>query len=962
MTLELLVIPLLIVASTALIFKSFKDAFFVLLLLSVLLHKEVFSIYMWDVLPVRLFMLGYLIYAGYKSLNWLIYQRNWKELKTKIADPFRLIFVLVWFVSALSMFFSKNIQASVFLFGFLTTVTVLGLLIYDNFYGQTELILSYIQKYIYIAVALSLFGFFQLYLYIYHNIVIGALWNIPGNISRVGSTFWDVNHFGGFIAALLPVTGILLLVADSLKKRIIYFLCLLPMTGILLLTNSRTAWLLSGFALLMFICIVLFKKIGMRGIFYLATVLVFLCAPLLVEYSDKSSPFRARIKQSFHYRIDSFDSHFLLLTGTFQIFEKYPVLGGGYGSFYEHFSETKIAPTYFGRDPAGLTVRVPAHTIWGEAISETGGLGLSLLILLYALIFFVPLYVSLTSANTKEHLLTAAISSSIFGWFIAGIFYSYKSEFYWLILLLYFMYAVSVLREKYNIGKIINFYSQSRFLPLIILTVLASFLILINLGSTHLFPWDEGIYGQISKNMFSSGDYINLHWAKDGDIWFEKPPLYFWLTSFWMTLVGVNEWAVRLTSAFFGIGTVLLTYIFGKRLYGKYVGFLAGIILLTTVDFVKFSRQGMLDVTVGFFIALAFYLYWLARKGKSYMWILSGMSIGFAVLTKGVIGLLPFTIIAAYELICLLTKETQLTKKYVLNLVLMGAASLVVFLPWHIAMYVSYGQQFIDNYIGYHVLARATTAIEDKGRPFYWYFIVLKVSLRLWFVALLGAYPLVVVRTIVHKSYKALFLIIWSAFIFTFFSISSSKLVWYIIPTYPAIAIIISYAISTVVTYLGSLLVKTTPNIFRGFALYVIVFVTLAYFILVRQLVYFSDLTGAQAQILQEKNREFGAERMVYIDLIDLPLIRYYLDGPFEQIDFGGLRTKIQFAAPTQEVIFITKESRLRTLQETYPEIKQEERLEEWVLGRYPVRDITDKQVLSKVTQKGLTKLEVPAN
>ncbi|GIW69596.1 MAG: hypothetical protein KatS3mg101_0343 [Patescibacteria group bacterium] len=111
--------------------------------------------------------------------------------------------ILLWIVRLISLVNSKNIQASLFLFGFFTTIVALVLSIYFNYKDRQDQILKFLRFYIYVAFALTLFGWFQLYLYQTREVIIGALWNIPGNIPRVGATFWDVNHYGAFFGGLI---------------------------------------------------------------------------------------------------------------------------------------------------------------------------------------------------------------------------------------------------------------------------------------------------------------------------------------------------------------------------------------------------------------------------------------------------------------------------------------------------------------------------------------------------------------------------------------------------------------------------------------------------------------------------------------------------------------------------------------------------------------------------------------
>jgi len=178
--------------------------------------------------------------------------------------------------------------------------------------------------------------------------------------------------------------------------------------------------------------------------------------------------------------MDSFDSHMLLLTGAFQVFEKYPVLGGGYGSFFEHFSKTDIAPVYFGRDPAALNTRVPAHTIWGELLSETGILGF-LSFVSFCIFTLAPLvFIGLKTKEKKEYLTGSVMFSVLIGWLTAGIFYSYNSEFFWIIFLLFSSWGIGTLVKYTKVADIIIETANNGKFHLFFISMLSLMLILIS--------------------------------------------------------------------------------------------------------------------------------------------------------------------------------------------------------------------------------------------------------------------------------------------------------------------------------------------------------------------------------------------------------------------------------------------------------------------------------------------------
>jgi 4-amino-4-deoxy-L-arabinose transferase-like glycosyltransferase len=675
--------------------------------------------------------------------------------------------------------------------------------------------------------------------------------------------------------------------------------------------------------------------------------------PLLIEYSVKSSPFRAKVKQYFHYRMDSFDSHMLLLTGTIQIFEKYPLIGGGYGSFFEHFSKTKIAPTYFGRDPAALNTRVPAHTIWGELLAETGILGFTAFVIFCILIIFPPLYLGLRSGDKTEFLLGSVLSAVLAGWFAAGIFYSYNSEYFWIVILLFSAWSCGKVVKYISTKKLISFFFWSEKSLIAFLVTLSLILIFAGLGNNHLIPYDEAIYAKISKNMITTGNYLVQNWVP-GKVWYEKPPLFMWMMSFMMRTFGVGSLAAKLPSAVFGFSLVLLVYFFSGKLFGKLAGFFSAFVLVTTTQFLYYSRMAMLDVTASFFITAALFAYYLSKQNqKRRYWILSGLAVGLAVMVKGVVGFLPLAVISLYELYLFLTNRQKLSKKLFMDYATMLFFSCLIFLPWHLEMYRRFSDAFINNYILYHVWDRATSAIEDKGRPFYWYLIVMKVSLRLWFVAFMAAFPLCLFK-VFKKDSRFVFLLIWSLVVFLFFSLAKSKLVWYIMPIYPVVAIMVGYLLSRGVLYAGKFIKDSNSELYKIITVFFFVFASLFYLFLNKGLVYTSDLTGPQALLMQLKDKQFGVEKTLYVDRIELPLSLFYSDGPFVEIDFNPeKKDRVPSVDYKDALILLTKKGRFSEQVAGYeykPQVVSENG--DWVLWFMESRYLTDKNILQGIQER----------
>lgn len=949
--------------------RDYKFFIYLLLFSSVLIHKEMFSLYMWDFLPVRFLMLALTLYVGgtfLKHLLGVIKQKFNKDptlqngnqttgLKVYLTDPFIVSLSVLWIVRGLSIFFSQDIRSSIELYGFFTSIYFASLFIYIRTKGTPSTVLKYLDFYVFVVFLLCVFGLIQLYLNSTYNITIGAFWKIPGHIPRVGSLFWDVNHFGAFISSLFLYGCARIFAVETIKQKVLYTLLVLPVPLLLFLSNSRSSMLLLLTASAVFAFLILFKKIGRKAFTLSFLLSLFGLLLMFVLYSNENSKISAVINRNLHYRIDSFDSHFLLLSGASEIFTENPILGGGYGSFYAQFLQTSISSEYLRRDPAGLLTKVPAHTIWGEVASETGIMGIAAFLFLCLIITFIPLYNLLTSQSFKEYFTHAAIVSSILGYFVAGIFYSYNSEFFWLVLVLYTSYSIGKMIKNTNpdqlgysahfsfnhLKRVILFVEDKFSIGFVLLAVLAFAMIFLNLGKNALITWDESIYGKISKNILLTGDWMSLQWDL-GRNWFEKPPLYFWSTAFFMKAFGISEITVRLTSALSGFGSIIAVTYFAKRIFGRGVGYLAGFVLLTTFQFLYYARTGMLDVTLTFFITMSLITYYLKPKVLR-TYLISGLFVGLAVMTKGIVGFLPLLVILIFELITRPKKEKIKSIITVFYIILFAA---FVFVPWHFYMFGLHGEKFYDSYIVYHVLQRASTAIEDKGQPIWWYIIVMKVSMRLWFIALLVALPFTISAIVFRKKFEKfnillsnsevkglIFILVWFFTIGLFFSLAVSKLIWYIIPIYVPTSIIISFGVIVLARAFTKKLFKNISDSLVFGMVFALLMTIFAYFYVEKGRVYTEDYNGNQAYVLKQANKKFPKSKLL-VDRIDLPVVKYYREGPFVGVDLRHIKAAIN-SSNGKRVVFITNEGRFKELLETYPILSQVDLAGEFVLATY---------------------------
>ena len=128
------------------------------------------------------------------------------------------------------------------------------------------------------------------------------------------------------------------------------------------------------------------------------------------------------------------------------------------------------------------------------------------------------------------------------------------------------------------------------------------------LGSTSLSEPDEPRFAEATRQMFLRGDFLTPYF--NGVPRFEKPILFYWMQAPAFAILGPTETAARLPAALCTLGVLLLTFL-GERLFTLRAGYVGALILATTFRFAVWSRQGLTDVPVLFFMVAA--LSWWAK-------------------------------------------------------------------------------------------------------------------------------------------------------------------------------------------------------------------------------------------------------------------------------------------------------------------------------------------------------------
>jgi len=313
------------------------------------------------------------------------------------------------------------------------------------------------------------------------------------------------------------------------------------------------------------------------------------------------------------------------------------------------------------------------------------------------------------------------------------------------------------------------------------LAVFGLFFCVWNIWAGSLASWDEALYAQVAKEIASSGDWVHLRSL--GQDWYVKPPLGLWATAVFYKLFGVGEFATRLLSALCGVGTALLTYAIGRRYFSRSAAFIGAGVLLSSTDYLHFSRWGMLDVPNLFFFTLAVLCFLKAAERP--VWHLGfWIACAAAFMTKGPVIVLVFAVVFGHA-------AWRGDGRFLKSRFFWGGAGLAILLaaPWHVAAYLHNPTAFKNDFIGVHWLSRTGAAIEGHVGSWYFYVRTLINKYHPWVVLLPLALPLVIRRALKGDD-GARLVTVWFLVVFAFFTFAvQTKLRWYIMPMYPAISL-----------------------------------------------------------------------------------------------------------------------------------------------------------------------------
>ncbi len=304
---------------------------------------------------------------------------------------------------------------------------------------------------------------------------------------------------------------------------------------------------------------------------------------------------------------------------------------------------------------------------------------------------------------------------------------------------------------------------------------------------------DEVFYAQTAKEMAARNSWLTPLIFDHPQ--FEKPVLFYLLSAAAVKVFGMSPFVARFWPAFFGIVTALGVYWITWMLFGRRrQAFLAGFVLSTSFVHIALSRAMLTDMTFTAMVTLSLGCFYLAySREASRGWGLIGWCVfsALAVLTKGLLG---FSFTMTPPMLFLLYKRDFSVVRHPARWAAYLLFALVA-VPWHVLMFQQYGATFIDEYWRNVHVRRIFESEHPKIDTWYFYFGVILGGLLPWTFFLVQTMHRVIddIRRRVDGCEVLWFLLFWIGTVYLFTQPAHSKLASYILPMFPAWAMLLAY-------------------------------------------------------------------------------------------------------------------------------------------------------------------------
>jgi 4-amino-4-deoxy-L-arabinose transferase-like glycosyltransferase len=298
-----------------------------------------------------------------------------------------------------------------------------------------------------------------------------------------------------------------------------------------------------------------------------------------------------------------------------------------------------------------------------------------------------------------------------------------------------------------------------------------------------------------ARGMVDSGDWVVPRY--EGQPFFDKPVLAYWLMAAAMKGLGTTPGAARLVAVLASIAVVLATAWLGTLLFDRRSALAGGLVLATTLAFLSFARMAMSDVPLALWTTLAVALAVLAYRPQAPAWAvpLLGAVLGLGFATKGPIAL----VVPGIAILVVLWDNRRRPAPCGAGALALGAAAfLVLGLGWFVLVRNRLGDEPLVHFFLRENVERFAGDAFDVGRPF-WFYLPAYVAEGLPWSPFL---PIALWRLARSRegdeASRARFLALWAAFVVVLLSLSRGKMDYYLLPLYPAVSLLIGRYLATV--------------------------------------------------------------------------------------------------------------------------------------------------------------------
>jgi len=324
----------------------------------------------------------------------------------------------------------------------------------------------------------------------------------------------------------------------------------------------------------------------------------------------------------------------------------------------------------------------------------------------------------------------------------------------------------------------------------IIVVAIATLLLGITIAGRHYIPPDETRYLSVAWDMWLHHDFLVPH--LNHLPYSHKPPLLFWLINLGWFVFGINDWWPRLIPFLFSLGSIFLVKKIADKLWPKnnQVGYIASLLLLANSVWAVYSSALMFDMMLTFFTCLGILGIVISLKEKNQNgFIYLVLAFAGGLLAKGptiILQLLPLALTAPWWI----KEKTIVWKSWYRSFVLSFLIGAAILLCWAIPAGISGGPQYQHDIFWGQTANRMVNSFAHN-RPQWWYLEMAPLLIFPWFFVP-SFWKLIFQKSTRQMSEGLKFSLAWFFPVFIAFSLISGKQVHYLLPIYPALALMIA--------------------------------------------------------------------------------------------------------------------------------------------------------------------------